>query len=105
MVDKNVLALFSLSVYEESAENRILPPNGWVLREDLSDVEPIGGTGFAVDVYQSSAGEFVIAFRGTDEEDVIESYAGEADWYNNVQAASGVRSRQIEQALEARLGQ
>jgi hypothetical protein len=76
MAHRDLLALFSLTVYDESDQNRINPPPGWVRNDLLSVVTD--NIGFAADVFQGPNNEIVVAFRGTDDF----KFSTDLDWAN-----------------------
>jgi hypothetical protein len=88
-------AVFAYSVYAASPNNQMPLPAGWTQNFVLSTTSP---SGFAANVYAKGTGEVVIAFRGTDTDDVFPLLA---DFLlGNIPAATGAISTQVQQAIQ-----
>ena len=94
MITENEAALFSYLAYAPPNANKVDIPLGWAQVEDFDDHDDPNGSGFGARVFRNtSTGEYVVAFRGTDQE--------WNDWTGaNQELAFGGRARQLQQALE-----
>ena len=95
MISEREAALMSYLAYDPpDPANTVDPPVGWEHVDEFDHHDDPNGSGFGARVFHNtSTGEYVVAFRGSDEE--------WNDWTGaNKQLAFGARAPQLEQALQ-----
>ena len=94
MISEKDTALFSYLAYAPPDANNVQFPLEWTRLQQYDGHNDPNGSGFGARVFRNtSTGEYVVAFRGSDQE--------WNDWTGaNQELAFGGRARQLEQALE-----
>lgn len=93
MISERTAALFSYLAYAPPASNDVVAPTGWTLLRSYNSHDDPDGSGFGARVFHNtSTGEYVVAFRGSDFES--------NDWFGgNAPLAFGYHGEQLEQGL------
>lgn len=96
MVTQAQLAALAMNAYTPAQVNRIDEEQfGWNRVAWLSRDDDYSPTGFGATVFQGPDNEFVIAFRGTDVEPVLN-----IDWVTGNTAALGIYNDQVRLAMQ-----
>lgn len=89
MISVSDYAALSAAVYSSGGVGQASMEAGWIRLQNFSDPS----IGFSAALFENSAGERVLAFKGTD------SFSAQ-DWSNNLAAVQGTVPPQFNQALD-----